>query len=185
MKKSFLIACFILPLSTIAVWSQARASSGQMTPITQPTESLPEDISAVASAQIEAIKKGLLLTPDQEKLWGPVETALKTISFHRREAMHKKTEKAVSHDFTEHMQHTATFLTEKAQDFSLLASSLQPFSSTLDEGQKRRLCLLVNPFLGRSDWKCLQSIKKNQASKNKEQEKGESKKQALNTPAKN
>ncbi len=136
-------------------------------------ENFPEDITAVASAQIGAIKKGLQLNTDQEKLWSPVEIALKTISFHRKEAMQKKAKKTVPKDFMEHMQHTAIFLTEKAKDFSLLASSLEPFSSALDEGQKRRLCLFVNPFLGRSDWKCLQHKKEKQALKIKTQEKSE------------
>ncbi len=183
MKKTLLIAFFIFPLLSAAAWSQEGPSLHQNDRLLQHTtgSSLPEDMIAVTSAQVEAIKKGLLLTPDQEKLWNPVEGALKAISFRRQETLRNKaTRAAVSNDFVEHMQHTATFLTEKAQDFSLLARTLQPFSLALDEKQKRRLCLLVNPFLGKRDWKCLQNVKKNHVVKNKVSKKGEEK-QALNT----
>jgi hypothetical protein len=37
----------------------------------------PEDRTALADARIAAIHAGLKLTPDQEKLWPPVETALR------------------------------------------------------------------------------------------------------------
>src|SRR5689334_25407198 len=37
----------------------------------------PEDRSAYADARIAAVHAGLKLTPDQEKLWPPVEAAVK------------------------------------------------------------------------------------------------------------
>src|SRR3978361_2270675 len=37
----------------------------------------PEDRAAFADARIAAVKAGLKLTPDQEKLWPPVETAVR------------------------------------------------------------------------------------------------------------
>ena len=37
----------------------------------------PEDRAAFADARIAAVKAGLKLTPDQEKLWPPVEAAVR------------------------------------------------------------------------------------------------------------
>lgn len=37
----------------------------------------PEDRAAMADARIAAVKAGLKLTPDQEKLWPPLETAVR------------------------------------------------------------------------------------------------------------
>src|SRR6266851_10376429 len=37
----------------------------------------PEDRAAFTDARIAAVKAGLKLTPDQEKLWPPVETAVR------------------------------------------------------------------------------------------------------------
>src|SRR5580692_1097279 len=37
----------------------------------------PEDRAAFADARIAAVKAGLKLTPDQEKLWPPLETAVR------------------------------------------------------------------------------------------------------------
>src|ERR1700722_14464238 len=39
----------------------------------------PEDRAAFADARIAAVHAGLKLTPDQEKLWPPVETAVRDL----------------------------------------------------------------------------------------------------------
>src|ERR1700720_2165370 len=40
----------------------------------------PEDRAAFADARIAAVKAGLKLTPDQEKLWPPVEAAVRDLA---------------------------------------------------------------------------------------------------------
>src|SRR3979490_3206674 len=40
----------------------------------------PEDRAAFTDARIAAVKAGLKLTPDQEKLWPPVETAVRDLA---------------------------------------------------------------------------------------------------------
>src|SRR6478609_6643415 len=40
----------------------------------------PEDRAALTDARIAAVKAGLKLTPDQEKLWPPVETAVRDLA---------------------------------------------------------------------------------------------------------
>src|SRR3569833_1909822 len=40
----------------------------------------PEDRTAFADARVAAVHAGLQLTPDQEKLWPPVETAVRDLA---------------------------------------------------------------------------------------------------------
>src|SRR3981081_3226354 len=40
----------------------------------------PEDRADLTDARIAAVKAGLKLTPDQEKLWPPVETAVRDLA---------------------------------------------------------------------------------------------------------
>src|ERR1700687_5521928 len=40
----------------------------------------PEDRAALTDARIAAVKAGLKLTPDQEKLWPPVEAAVRDLA---------------------------------------------------------------------------------------------------------
>src|SRR4051812_33742828 len=72
MKKILLagVAVAILAGST-AVYAQHRPWSHHHARIN------PEDRAAFADARIAAVHAGLKLTPDQEKLWPPVEAAVK------------------------------------------------------------------------------------------------------------
>ena len=45
----------------------------------------PEDLAAFTDARVAALRAGLKLTPDQEKLWPPVEDALRGFVTLRRE----------------------------------------------------------------------------------------------------
>jgi hypothetical protein len=174
MKKVFLTLPTLLPfllLSNVA-WSQNTLLEGKnIQPPKNSVQSIPEDLSTVLSAQVDAIKKGLMLTTDQEKLWGPVEHALKTLTLHRKEALLRSKIRSDAHNrqsFVIHMQRTADSFKQSAYDLSELVNALQPLESTMDERQVRRLCLLINPFLGKKDWTCLKNSEKTVRSKEKQ-----------------
>src|ERR1700710_93281 len=71
MKKLVLagVAALVLAGSTV-VYAQHR-------PWLEHMRMNPEDKAAFADARIAAVKAGLKLTPDQDKLWPPVETAVR------------------------------------------------------------------------------------------------------------
>src|SRR3981189_2446225 len=50
----------------------------------------PEDRAAFADARIAAVKAGLKLTPDQEKLWPPVEAAVRDLAKLRIDRAHAR-----------------------------------------------------------------------------------------------
>src|SRR6478752_1514953 len=54
------------------------------------------DLDSLTDARIAAIQAGLKLTPDQQKLWAPVEQALRANSAARAKAMEKRRERGPS-----------------------------------------------------------------------------------------
>src|ERR1700724_2438109 len=72
MKKILLAGIAVLAIAgSSVVYAQHREwfhGYGQMN---------PEDKAALVDARIAAVKAGLKLNPDQEKLWPPVETAVR------------------------------------------------------------------------------------------------------------
>lgn len=115
-----------------------------------------EDRAAFLDARIAAVKAGLKLTPEQEKLWGPVETTVRDLGKKwsdrfaarrdewqkRREAMKDAKEPPVV-DQMDRLRKRADALAERAVDLKRFADAAQPLYATLDEGQKRRLQMLV------------------------------------------
>jgi hypothetical protein len=104
-----------------------------------------EDVAAFAEARIAGIKAGLKLTPEQEKLWPPVEQAIRKISdtrIQRREMMRNATPPA---DFMERIDRMATMSTQGSENMRGLADAMKPLWATLDERQKRLLPQLARP----------------------------------------
>src|ERR1700676_5683273 len=112
----------------------------------------PEDRAAFADARIAAVHAGLKLTADQEKLWPPVETAVREFAKLRidRANARMNAEKSDSQDaqkpddpvarLREHADNMAT----SAAAMKKIADAADPLYKTLDEGQKRRLAALTH-----------------------------------------
>src|ERR1700688_908107 len=117
----------------------------------------PEDRAAFADARIAAVHAGLKLTPDQEKLWPPVETAVREFAKLRidRANARMNAEKSDSQDaqkpddpvarLREHADNMAT----SAAAMKKIADAADPLYKTLDDGQKRRLAILTHHMEGR------------------------------------
>jgi hypothetical protein len=116
-----------------------------------------EDRAAFLDARIAAVKAGLKLTAEQEKLWGPVENITRELgkkwgdrSVARREEFQKRREAAKDGkelpdvDHVDRLRKRADALAERAGDMKRFADAAQPLYTTLDEGQKRRLQTLLN-----------------------------------------
>jgi len=109
----------------------------------------PEDRAAFADARIAAVKAGLKLTPDQEKLWGPVESAVRDFAKLRieraeaRMAARKAHEDGANKDAApnpvERLQKHADSMAVTAAALKKVADAADPLYKTLDDGQKRRL----------------------------------------------
>jgi LTXXQ motif family protein len=110
-----------------------------------------EDRAAFTDARIAAVKAGLKLTPDQEKLWPPVEAAVRDFAKLRidRANARMNAQRDDSRD-AQKADDPVTRLRERADNMAASAAAMtriadaaDPLYKTLDDGQKRRLAVLT------------------------------------------
>ncbi|MFG1427839.1 Spy/CpxP family protein refolding chaperone [Roseixanthobacter glucoisosaccharinicivorans] len=112
----------------------------------------PADRAALTDARIAAIKIGLKLTPEQEKLWPAVETTLRDVAKERAArfaAFQAERKQGAKPDAIERLRDAAKGLNARAADLVKIADAADPLYKTLDEGQKRRLQILVRQEMPR------------------------------------
>lgn len=116
----------------------------------KPNRMSPDDKAALMDARLAGLKTGLKLNADQEKLWPAVETALRASAKDRAERMGKfKEERKEARedgkkgDYIERLRMGADMATERATEMRKLADAVEPLYKTLDDGQKRRLGMLL------------------------------------------
>lgn len=114
-----------------------------------------DDMSAFADARIAAVKAGLRLTPDQEKLWPPVETAARELAKQRidRVAERRNAERdgrgqRSPDELFDRFKRSADNMAASAAGMQKLAQAADPLYRTLNEDQKRRLVVLARPMGG-------------------------------------
>lgn len=104
-----------------------------------------EDRLAFVDARIAAVKAGLKLTPDQEKMWPDVERAVRDFAKQRIESA-----RASADQPQQQQENPIARLRERADRMATTATALKriadaadPLYKSLDDGQKRRLALLT------------------------------------------
>lgn len=102
-----------------------------------------EDISAFGDARIAALKAGLKLTPEQEKNWPAVETAMRDVAKQRSERFAARASAEKPKDPIERMSLRAEMMTQNGAALKKLADAAGPLYKSLDEGQKQRFVLLA------------------------------------------
>lgn len=123
----------------------------------------PEDRAAFVDARIAAVHAGLKLNADQEKLWPPVEAAVREFAklrIDRANARMKAGAGDASRD-ADQAEDPIARLRQRAEDMGASSAALKkiadaadPLYKTLDDGQKRRLAVLTRhrgPFGGGED----------------------------------
>lgn len=109
----------------------------------------PEDREAFAEARIAGLHAGLRLTPDQEKLWPPVEAAMRDLAKQRRDRMAGMRErKRMDEDAPGALRAMADAATARGAALGKLADASGPLYATLDPDQKRRAMILARPMGG-------------------------------------
>ena len=111
----------------------------------------PEDRAAFVDARIAAVHAGLKLTPDQEKLWPPVETAVRDFAKlrldranARMKAENDQQDQQKPDDPVARLRERADKMAASAAAMKKIADAADPLYKTLDDGQKRRLTLLTH-----------------------------------------
>ncbi len=99
-----------------------------------------DDFNRLVDARIASIKAGLKLSADQERLWGPVETAIRNAASQRYTRMTQfrgTREQRRSADFMQRFEQRSTMQTERAQTSAAIATALRPLWDSFSEDQKR------------------------------------------------
>jgi LTXXQ motif family protein len=111
----------------------------------------PEDRAAFVDARIAAVHAGLKLTADQEKLWPPVEGAVRDFAklrIDRANAQMKAQDDAQNQqkpdDPVTRLRERADNMAASATALKKIADAADPLYKTLDDGQKRRLEVLTH-----------------------------------------
>ena len=116
-----------------------------------------EDAAAFTDARIAGLKAGLKLTPEQEKNWPAVETAIRDLAKDRAERMKARTDRMASRrearggdnaqpsgpDAIGRLRQGADAMTTRAAGLKKLADASEPLYKSLDEGQKHRFGMLL------------------------------------------
>ena len=110
----------------------------------------PEDRAAFADARIAAVHAGLKLSADQEKLWPPVEAAVREFAKLRIDRANARmgggpgdAGQAPS-DPVARLRERADNMATAAASMKKIADAADPLYKTLDDGQKRRLAALTH-----------------------------------------
>jgi zinc resistance-associated protein len=102
-----------------------------------------EDRVAYFEAHIAAVRAGLRLTPDQERLWPPVESAVRDMARQMSELREQRQAQAAPVDPVERMARMGEMATKRGQAMSRLAEAARPLYASLTDDQKRRLRTLM------------------------------------------
>jgi hypothetical protein len=126
-----------------------------------------DDKAAFVDARIAAMKAGLRLSPEQEKDWPKVETAIRDYAKQRiaraearaseRDARRTERQQAKAGkdgdaakqaarpapDLVNRLRQRADVMAERAAGMKKIADAADPLYKSLDDGQKRRLAALV------------------------------------------
>ncbi|AWM04858.2 Spy/CpxP family protein refolding chaperone [Bradyrhizobium amphicarpaeae] len=127
----------------------------------------PEDRAALVDARIAAVHAGLKLNADQEKLWPPVEAAVRDFAKLRIDRANARMNAGPgdggrnADKDADRPEDPVARLRQRAEDMGATSAALKkiadaadPLYKTLDEGQKRRLAVLTRhrgPFGGGED----------------------------------
>jgi len=141
--------------------AQAAASAGPGAPEPKWMQRWIDDRAAMLDARLAGLKAGLRLTPDQEKLWGPFEAAVRDFAetrMTRMQGMMERAEKMGSEDRgedtggstaspIERLDRMATRLSDVGAQLKKIADAGKPLYDSLDDQQKRMFGFLSHEMM--------------------------------------
>ena len=107
-----------------------------------------QDREAMMAARMAAVKAGLLLTPEQEKLWPPVENAVREGMKQREEWRARMDKEGVAANPVERMRRMGEMSSARGAAMTRFADAAAPLYSSLTDDQKRRLQMLGGSGMG-------------------------------------
>jgi LTXXQ motif family protein len=139
--------------------SIANAQNSQTTSSATPERLNAADRNTLTDMRVDLVKAALQLTPEQEKLWPPVESAIRQGADDRKARIAKVQEtvgKRVDQNSVENMrnrdpiaflQRRSEALAQRSADLDKLAEAWQPLYKTLSPEQRKRMGALATLVL--------------------------------------
>jgi zinc resistance-associated protein len=129
--------------ATLAYAQQPGRGSPEAAQLWRPSAA---DVAAFGDARIAGIHAGLTLTADQEKLWPPVEAALRDLYKQRSARFAARASADKPMDPIERLSQRAQAMQQGGAALKKVADAAAPLYNSLDDAQKHRLVRLA--FLG-------------------------------------
>jgi len=137
----------IAALSAFGLCVYALAPTGASAQNAQPSRigQWQADQATLLDAKLAGIKAGLQLTPDQQKLWGPFESAVRAADKSRTDAMRQMIQARRQGERMspiDHLEAVAGRLSEAATNIKTIADAAKPLYASLDGSQQRSFAVL-------------------------------------------
>jgi hypothetical protein len=135
--------------------STANAQNAQTSSPASPERLNAADRNNLTDMRIDLVKAALQLTPDQEKLWPPVENAIRARAEDRKARVAKiqetvgrrvdenRIEALRNRDPIAFLQRRSEALAQRSADLDRLAEAWQPLYKTLSPEQRQRMAALA------------------------------------------
>jgi hypothetical protein len=156
MRKRFLATMALPAITTGALFVTACPSAYAQAPTTPaPQVSGTDDADSLTDVRINVVKSALQLTPDQEKLWPPIEDAIRNRAKNRQARIanaaarvnelrdRSPVELLRDRDPINFMRRRADALAQRSADLKKLADAWQPLYATLSPDQGRRMAFVT------------------------------------------
>jgi hypothetical protein len=140
MMKTVLAATTALVLAGSAI---AYADPGHRAQARHHWRPSAEDVAAYGDARIAALHAGLKLTPEQEKNWPAVESAMKDMAKQRSERVSARASADKPKNKLDRMAMRGERMESRGSALKKFADAASPLYESLDKGQKRRFVVLA------------------------------------------
>ena len=145
----------LAPMAVVATALLAAPAMAQAPAAPQANDSPPpivdlytdDDAQAALDARLIALKTVIRLTPDQEKLWTPVEAAIRQASKNASDRAAQRAKAEAAQDFLDVLERLADAEVARANDVKSVVAAAKPLVASLSTEQQRR----IPAFLGMTD----------------------------------
>ncbi len=145
MKRTVLGALAALAISASGFALAAAAEGDQQPSPADRMQHWAADRQTILDAKLAGMKAGLELTPDQEKLWGPFDAAVKDAAKARMDAMREMMQSRSQGERmspVDHLEAMADRMSQGAADVKKIADAAKPLYASLDDSQKHKFGML-------------------------------------------
>jgi|SRR5579871_3624634 len=145
MKRTVFGVIAAIAVSASAFALTAAAEGDQQSSRAERMQHWAADRETIIDAKLAGMKAGLALSSDQEKLWGPFESAVKDAAKARMDAMQQMMgahAQGESMSPIDHLEAMADRLAQGAADLKKIADAAKPLYASLDDSQKHKFGML-------------------------------------------